>query len=84
VRRLFLNPHSPGIADPADIEDGIPFGLSGTRNIARTARVIEHKFESLTASHLFEPDFGIRPIERALNPAQVELYRVAIHGPTLA
>jgi len=81
---LFLNSYSPGIGGLGDIDDSIPFSLGGTRNIARPARVIKRKFEAFAASHLFEPDFGIRPIERALNSAQVELYRVAIHVPTLA
>ena len=52
-----------------DIDDSIPFSLGGTRNIARTARVIKRKFEAFATSHLFEPDFGIRPIERALDSA---------------
>jgi hypothetical protein len=78
MRRLFLNPDSPAVAGPADIDDIISFGLGGTRNIARATRVIEHYFQPLAASHLLESDFGMSPVKRTLNPAQVELDRAAI------
>jgi len=81
---LFLNTHSPGLAGVADFDYCIAFRLGSAGNIARTTRVIEYKFESLTARHLFEPNFGIGPVQRALNSAQIELYRATFHDFTLA
>ena len=81
---LFLNTHSPVLAGVADFDHRIAFRLGSAGNIARTTRVIEYKVESLTTRHLFEPDFGIRPVQGALNSAQVELYRIAFHDFTLA
>jgi len=83
-QRLLLNSYSPDIAGLADLDNGITLRLGGAWNISHTAWVIEHKFEPLTASHLFQPDFGMGPVERALNSAEVELGRVRAHGLNLA
>ena len=50
----------------------VAFRLGRAGNIASTARIVERQFEHLAARHLLEPHLRARPVERTLDPSQIE------------
>jgi hypothetical protein len=54
------------------LEDHVAFRLGRTGNIASTARIVQRQFEHLATRHLLEPHFRARPVERTLDPSQIE------------
>src|ERR1700675_625956 len=50
----------------------VAFRLGCARDIAGTTRIVERQFEHLAARHLLEAHLRPRPVERTLDPSQVE------------
>ena len=53
-------------------EHQVAFGLRGPGNVASAARIVERQVEHLAARHLLESHLRPRPVERTLDPSQVE------------
>jgi hypothetical protein len=76
---LFFDCQPPDVIIADHAGDNVAFGLCRTGDVANPSRIIQNKFQSLSASHLFESDFRMRPIQRAFDTPQVESQKIGFH-----
>src|ERR1700722_16385846 len=59
----------------------VAFRLGRARDIASAARIVERQFEHLATRHILEADLRARPVERTLDPSQIESNGIARFHP---
>lgn len=56
-----------------DVDDVMATGFRGTREIARTLRIVETQLDLLAARARLEPHARLRPRQRTTHAAEIEL-----------
>ena len=70
---LFFDAQPKEAAALGRVEHRVAFGFDRARDVAGSARVVEDELEDIAAVHLLKADFRVRPVERAFDPAQIEM-----------
>src|SRR6202044_3332264 len=70
---LLLDPQPPQSIDRSHLADCVTLGLRRAGDVASAPRIVDREFDSLAAAHRFESHLRVRPIERAFEPAQIEM-----------